>query len=326
VLTDNLISGNVLRNFAGAGVIVFGNAYADITNNTLDAPAGAIGLQLQNFFNAPGSMTWSGNQITVGQDGIGIHTNLFYAPGGVLNIAGNTVNAAAGVTGASDFTWGINVWSVQAGATVNVSDNTVGSSGGEFARGINLWNLPTPATVAVSGGSVGHSLVGVNLDAVDPYFGGGADSTVNVSGVSVAAKSVGLRVRNAPLPTPPQFSTNVPAGSVRVNLTGGTFAAAATGAVGILIQDSIADAYTAGIQIAGAPSIAGGTTGLLFFAGDHNRAATGRLQIRRDGEEGGEKSLAHPEALHGERRWNQSHKPSRRERTGYVADHVLRKT
>src|SRR5205823_8202460 len=170
-LAGNSISGNVIRNFADAGVIVFGNAYTDITTNTLDAPAGSIGLQLQNFFGAASSMTWSGNQITVGQDGIGIHANLFYVPGSVLNISGNTVNAAAGVTGASDFTWGINVWSVQVGSTVNLTNNSIGSTGGTFARGINLWNLPTSNTVTVSGGTIGHSDVGINLDAIDPFFG-----------------------------------------------------------------------------------------------------------------------------------------------------------
>ena len=114
-------------------------------------------------------MTWSGNNITVAQDDIGIIANLFYAPAGVLNINNNTINAATGVTAASDFTWGIYALSVQVGSTVSMSGNTVESAGGQFARGIDLWNLPTTNTVAVSGGSIGNSAIGIN-ESADPYF------------------------------------------------------------------------------------------------------------------------------------------------------------
>jgi hypothetical protein len=115
-----LIESNIIRNYGldpvngGQAVILFTNAYTDITNNTVDVTDDNIGLHLQNFYSN-GTMTWSNNNVTTGQDAIGIHANLFYAPAGVLNIQNNTVNARTGVTGASDYTWGINVWSVQAG-------------------------------------------------------------------------------------------------------------------------------------------------------------------------------------------------------------------
>jgi hypothetical protein len=251
--SGNSISENVIRSFLEQGVLIFGNFYVDITDNTIDVPNDAIGVHLQNFHSTPSTMTWSGNTVTVGQDAFGMHVNLLYASGAVLNIANNTINAASGVTGASDFTWGLNLWSVQNGATVNATNNTIGSGGGEFARGINLWNLPTLTTVTVSGGSVGSSLVGINLDNVDPFFGAGADTTVNVQNVAVSANSVGLRVRSDVV------NAVSPAGDVQVNLTGGSFSSIPTG---IQVLDAVADTFTASLQVAGSPSVTSGTTGL----------------------------------------------------------------
>jgi hypothetical protein len=214
-----LFDGNVIRNFRSQGIILFNNAFADVTNNTVDVNGvrtgpgdPAIGMQVQNF-SANGTMTWSGNKIKVGQDNFGIHINLFSGPTAVLNISGNTVNAATGVTGTDDFTWGINVWSVSNGATVQLTNNTVGSAGGVFGRGINLWNLPTSNTVGVTGGSVGKSATGINLDNVDPFFGGGADTTVNINGVSISNGDSGIRVRATDLPPAPNTVTGSVSGS-----------------------------------------------------------------------------------------------------------------
>jgi hypothetical protein len=232
--TGNLITGNVIRNFGsdpvngGEAVLLLDDAYADITNNTIVDNLGQISLQLGNF-SRNGSMTWSGNDITVGQDGIGIHANLFYAPTGVLNISNNNVHAAAGVTSTSGLTWGINVWSVQVGATVNVTNNTVGASGGQFARGVNFWNVPTGNTVTLSGGSISNSDVGVDVTSIDPYFGQADDSTVNIQGVTINGGTTGVNVQAQPLATPPQFGSNTPTGSVTANLTGNIITGSTTG-------------------------------------------------------------------------------------------------
>ena len=287
--TGNSITGNVIRNFGsdpvngGQGVILFTNAYSDITNNTIvDTQGGQIGLHLQNFYNN-GTMTWSGNNVTVGQDGIGIHANLFYAPNGVLNIQNNTVNAAAGVTGTDDETWGINVWSVQVGSTVNVTGNTVGNSGGQFARGINLWNLPTTNTVTVSGGTVGNSVAGINLDSVDLYFGAGAATTVNLNNVAITGGTTGVRVRAATV------AGVDPTASVIANLSGMTISGATTGvlvqgfspsitATASLFRNTITGATT-GVQVAANGNlgtiaqsttqnfITGNTTGIAIASG-----------------------------------------------------------
>jgi hypothetical protein len=266
VSTGNLITGNVISNFGsgtangGLGIILFTNAYADITNNTIIDLLGETGVQLQNFYRN-GAMTWSGNDFTVGQDGIAIVANLFYAPSAVLNITNNTVNAAAGVTGASGFTMAVYVSSVQVGSTVNISGNTLGSTGGQFARGISLWNLPTTATVTVTGGTIANTLVGIDLDNVDLFFGSGATTTVDINNVAITAATVGVRVSSDPIAPPPQSGSNVPGGSVQANISGGSITGAATG---VLVQDSTADGFTATVNLMGGNTITGtgGSTGV----------------------------------------------------------------
>ncbi|MBX9582848.1 MAG: right-handed parallel beta-helix repeat-containing protein [Gemmataceae bacterium] len=271
----HLIDGNHVRGFGpgGDGIILFWNAYTDVTNNTVVDTAGSgIGINLQNFFGAGEAMTWSGNTVTVGQSGIGIHVNLFYAVGSELDVTGNTVNAAAGVAPtAAENTWGINLWSVQNDADIDLTNNAVGTAGGTFDRGINLWNLPTTGTVLVAGGVVARSQVGINLDAVDIYYGNGASSTVDVSGVTVtgtgAAGSVGVRVRAAALTTPPldlQGGTNTVTGDQRLNLYGGSVSGYETG---ILVDGPVDPTAnpgnkTASLQFDGGTTVSGGTTGL----------------------------------------------------------------
>jgi hypothetical protein len=252
VSTGNLLTGNVIHNFGsdpvngGQGISLFTNAYADIKNNTIvvDVP-GEIGLQLQNFFS-DGTMTWSGNQVTVAQDSIGIHVNLFYAPNGVLNVQNNTVNAAAGVTGANDFTYGIDVWSVQVGSTVALRNNTIGASGGQFARGINLWNDPTTKSVTINGGTVARAVVGIDLESVNEFFGAGSATTVNVSHVAVTGGSTGVRIRAVPVNQtfPPPAVVN-PTASVTMNLSDVAVSEATTG---ILVQ-GFSPAITAAVSL-----------------------------------------------------------------------------
>ena len=238
--TGNVITGNVIRDFGsdptngGYGVILFHDAYSDVTNNTIiDDFGGQTGIQQQDF-TGTGTMTWSGNRVTVGQDGIGIETNFFTAPAGVVNILNNTVNAAAGVTGASDLTFGVYVLDVTSGATVQVINNAIGSSGGQLARGVNLWDLPTANTVTIAGGTIANSVTGIDLDSVDPDFGAGMATTVNINSVAVTGGTTGILVRAATvnqLSPPP--NTVDPTASVAANLTGDSIVGATTG---VLLQ------------------------------------------------------------------------------------------
>lgn len=280
VLSGNLIDSNIVRNYGwgsngGQGIILFGNAYTNVTNNIVDVTNDNIGLHLQNFYGN-GTMTWNNNNVTTGQDAIGIHANLFYAPTGVLNIQNNTVNARAGVTGASDYTWGINVWSIQNGATVNVTNNTVGSSGGEFGRGINLWNLPTGNTVTVSGGTVANSVVGINLDNVDPYFGVGDNTLVNVVSnpvVTVGNGQIGIRARSA------QVGATPPNGSVTLVLSNATVNTSGT-AIGIVSDAPTASTSNmATVYLSGGTAVNGGSNTPVLINGDQAQVYAGASNI-----------------------------------------------
>jgi hypothetical protein len=192
--TSNLITQNRIRNFGLDGIVLAFNAYADITLNTIDTndyPTEA-GIWVQDFLNqgSPYPINITNNNVTVGQDNFGgIWINLAYLP--TLNINNNTVNAAAGVTNGSDFTYGIYITSLRPGSNASLNGNIVGSSGGTFDRGIALWNLGTGQTTTVTGGTVGHSFMGVSLHDNDPNFGlAGSNSAVNLSGVSISGTGV----------------------------------------------------------------------------------------------------------------------------------------
>ncbi len=281
VSTGILIDSNLIRNYGwdpvngGQAVILFTNAYANITNNTIDVTDNNIGLHLQNFYSN-GTMNWANNNVTVGQDAIGIHANLFYAPAGVLNIQNNTVNARAGVTGASDNTWGINVWSVQVGSTVNVLNNTFGNTGGELSRGINLWNLPTSNLVTVSGGTVARSLVGINLDNVDPYFGVGSNTMVNITGnpnVTAVSGQTGIRARSATV------NAVAPGGSVTLNLNNATVNATGTGVGVAVVAPSAGLNNTATVYLTGSSIVNGGSTTPVLINGDQSQLYAGTSNI-----------------------------------------------
>lgn len=198
--SGSVITGNLIRNFGLDGILLAFNAYSDVTSNSVIMATGAeAGIWLQDFPNngaSPKSMDWSYNRVIVCQNAYGgIWANLFHAPAATLNIHDNTVNAAAGVTGASDYTFGIYLSTLQGGTTAHVVNNVVGATGGQFARGISLWNLPTTTPVTVSGGSVRNALKGVSLHDYDPNFGlAGANSVVDLSGVAVSSCALGILV------------------------------------------------------------------------------------------------------------------------------------
>jgi len=184
----------------------------------------------------------------------------------VLNVVSNVIHAAAGVTGADDFTWGIGVASVQVGSTVTLTNNTIGATGGQFARGMDFWNLPTSNTVTVNGGSVANSVVGVDLENVDPFFGAGSDSTVNVNNLAISGGSVGVRVSADTLATPPQSGANVVSGNMRANLSGLSITNETTG---ISVNAPTASSpYTASVQIGSGVTVSGGATGLQLNGAD----------------------------------------------------------
>jgi hypothetical protein len=224
--SGSLITRNLVRNFGLDGIVLAFNACADITFNTVvtpDYPTEA-GIWVQDFGNgsSPTSITIANNDVTVGQDNFGgIWVNLAYVP--TLNINNNTVNAAAGVVGAGDFTFGIYLSSLRPSTTASLGDNIVGASGGQFSRGIALWNLTQTIPTTVTGGTVGNSLKGVSIHDNDPNFPGGTmNSVVNTSGMDISGNADGAFVDTAKAPT---FTCNDFSG----NPTGVYLSSAATG-------------------------------------------------------------------------------------------------
>lgn len=263
--SGSVIDGNVIRNFGLDGILLAFNAYSDVTNNTIYMPDfSEAGIWLQDFTNngaSPLTMDWSGNAVSVGQDAYaGIWANLFYAPSATLNITGNTVNANAGVTGTNGLTDGIFLSSIQNGTDVTLTNNTVGSSGGQFATGIDLWNLPTASTVSVTGGSIANSVTGLSVENVNVNFGGaGSNTTVDVSNVTITGGTTGVLVSASPLSSNPFAVDNTVDGNVTLNLSGASITGATTG-VQVTAQSS--GSFTAHAQISGNTEITGGTTGV----------------------------------------------------------------
>jgi uncharacterized repeat protein (TIGR02543 family) len=199
--SGSLITRNLVRNFGAYGIELSNNAYGDVTFNSVDTPeypTANAGIWVYDFPNSgvgPKTINITDNNVTVGQDNFGgIWINLVYASAATININTNTVNAAAGVLPLDDFTYGIYLSSVQGGSTAHLNANTVGGAGGTFDRGIALWNLPTTTRTTVTDSTVGNSVKGVSLHYNDPNFGPGANSAVDMSGVTIFGTMVGVFV------------------------------------------------------------------------------------------------------------------------------------
>jgi Domain of unknown function (DUF4082)/Bacterial Ig-like domain/HYR domain/Bacterial Ig domain len=237
--SGSLIQGNLIRNFGFDGILLAFNAYSDIVSNTVDMAQGAeAGIWLQDFPNNGASsktLDWSHNTVTVCQDGFGgIWANLFYAPAATLNIHDNSVNAAAGVTGDDDYTFGIYLSSLEGGTTASLSNNIVGATGGQFARGLALWNVPTTVKPTVTGGTVGHALKGVSLHYNDPNFGtAGASYTVDLSAVNVAGNEVGVWIE----------SVDSGSDSVQMQISGNTTSTACNTGIYVLGANAAANIH-----------------------------------------------------------------------------------
>ena len=276
VTSGDQITGNVIQTFVDYGVVLAYNAYGDVTSNTIIMPDNAeAGVWVYDFTAngvtpATSTINVSQNNITAGQDDFGgIWANLDYAPTATLNVTDNTVNAGTSVTGADGYTNGIYLSSIQNGFSVNLTGNTVGSSGGQFATGISLWNLPTSNTVTVSNGSVGNSVVGIEVDNDDINFGPGAATTVGISGVSITGATTGILVSGDSL-----GGGTISADISDNNITGDTTGIEVSGPnASATISGNAIDDPTTGILVSGgSASITGNdiyhnTTGIEFTGG-----------------------------------------------------------
>ncbi len=231
--------------------------YADVTNNTIDLTGSTgstvFGVRQQNCYTAVsgGAVNFSNNTFTLGQNTSAFFINNNYGTANQLVVANNTINAAPGVVpDVNQRPRAITMWSTQQTAQVSFQNNILGSSGGRFGRGYYLWNNPSNL-VSITGGSVANALIGISLHT-DIGFGGAAASTVAVSGTSISADSIGIRLFSA--------GGNA-AGNQVLQLTNVPVTVGAAG-TDILINDSNADGFTMGVEFLGGNTITNGLTGL----------------------------------------------------------------
>jgi Putative Ig domain len=211
VISANYVAnnGNTSGNFDQPGIGLFDNFFANITGNTVVVPQNTTsnpvveGITVKSF-NASGvpgtyTMTISGNTVTVGQASAGFFINNIYQSPVTVNLSGNTVQAAVGVTEIpSGNTWGFSIKSISDTAVVNESGDTIGTTGGQFAHGIDVWNTGatnvTLQPTQIGGGAALSPIIGINLTNNDPFYG--LSSTPNsaaITGGNVFGVNAGLQ-------------------------------------------------------------------------------------------------------------------------------------
>ncbi len=270
--SGSLFQGNVVSNNLIDGLDLFDNFFGDIKNNTVIVPADdsvGAGIDVQNFHQTTGTMEISGNTITVGQDSFGVFSNQIYAGSITETIKNNIIQAASGVTGTDDVTFGVALWGVGNGGQVIEQNDTIGTTGGQFSRGIDVWQAGT-GEVSISNTTIGSAtaapLVGINFDNVNYAYGGAGDSTISLTDDTVTGGTYALRVRADVLAAAPTISgSNTVSGSVEADLSGGTYTG---GTDDILVSAPSASApYTATVFTTAAPTdgttITGGPIGIL---------------------------------------------------------------
>jgi hypothetical protein len=131
-------------------------------------------------------------------------------------------------------------------------------------------------TVTVSGGTVGNSLVGINLDNVDPYFGVGSNTMVNVTGnpvVTVGNGQIGIRARSA------MVNTVAPNGSTTLVLNKATVVTSGT-AIGVVSDAPTASTTNmATVYLSGGTAVNGGSTTPVLINGDQAQVYAGASNI-----------------------------------------------
>ena len=186
------------------------NLIATVNANTInvnaDNHATSVGIEVGNY-NTSGvagttTMLITNNYITVGQDAAGIFLSTFGQSANhvAVNITGNNIQAASGVTPSGlQSTYATSLHGIQAGAVVTEQDN-IGTSGGQFDRGIDVWN-DSSGTVVIYYSTVGAStfasspVIGVDVHDQDVYSGSSVGPVAAaITGSSINGVKYGIDV------------------------------------------------------------------------------------------------------------------------------------
>jgi uncharacterized repeat protein (TIGR01451 family) len=259
-ITDNLVQ-NVSDAYGyGAGVFLYDNFYANVSNNVMSGVA--VGVQTGNFYQAQpeglGTANISHNQISAA--GIGIFFNLMYGDASAFNVASNEITA---VYSAADAPWqGVLLTSIGDAVSATFQDNTIDGSAAYTSpstpsSGYEAWDTSTTGDVVISGGAVSGVAYGV---WVNTYEGQGSDAgatRVTVTGVNLSAGQIGVYVEDSLL--------NIAHPAVSAIVTGGTQITAGGSGTGILVSGANASAAVSGSSIGTAAvgiDVEGGTAAI----------------------------------------------------------------
>lgn len=237
--SGNLVSQNKFDNIIpatfGIGVLIYNNAYANISNNVMTRVR--LGIQTGNFSQAdPGdSHTFESNIIEAGRKGI-FH-NLAYQNAANFNIKNNIITALAGTTRHD----GIMISSMANNVTAIVENNTI-TGIANVSTGYQLWNNPSNL-VTIKGGTVSNVQNGVFANNFDGYPDAGSNaesSAYTIDGVTINNAATGILVKDNP--------SNTNAATVKVTLAGNTLIDQ-PGSQGIVISGKDAQLITGPAQI-----------------------------------------------------------------------------
>ncbi len=290
--TGHLIADNLFRDLGhyntgngfdswGGGILLYNSHYTRVVDNVMTNVR--IGIQTGNYQTTHvGDAQYQvidNNSIQTRY--LGIFYNLHrYSP---YTISNNTITGIdnAVQAGLTTRPWrGMLLGSLgnNMGAS-NLSTNTIDGSGITLftsgKEGINVWNVQNNAPANISNGSISGVDVGVFLNNYEGYATDGTDGAhATISGVSIDADVIGIRVLDSP------SSTNA-----NVHLTLGTGVLVADGTHGLSVENASAQVTNLGdVTFTGQ---SGNYIQLLANAGDLDATTTSF-----DGETGSTASLA----------------------------------
>lgn len=238
-LSGNTIRENLFDNTYspswGVGITLQYNAYADITNNTIDGAR--IGIQTGNH-TLPTSGTppvISGNTITSYR--LGIFHNVQYTTATPFTIANNELLTQTGAATNS----GIFIGVLDPTTSVTLQNNNVTGA----QNGIMLWGSNSTGGVTIEGGTITDCGTGVfvnNYDAYPPSPNQTRSTTAIVKDVNIVNATTGIHVKDN------ELNTNA-AATVHVDIVGSTTVDVAAGGINVLVTGAKASADFAGTGV-----------------------------------------------------------------------------
>lgn len=181
---------NILPSLYGIGVLIYNNAYTDITNNCMQDVR--IGIQTGNFYQAhPDNLQPNISNNTIVSQRLGIFHNLAYSGAATFNITNNTISSTIGATNND----GILVSSIGGAVDVNIIDNIISNTN----AGIEFWNCTSTAVVTANGGTITNAQYGVFANNFEGYNSNANSGAVGIDGINIDGAAIaGVYVLDSP--------------------------------------------------------------------------------------------------------------------------------